>query len=157
IMKTKLNLAQLNQGFENKTPQEIIAWAVKEFSPGIATTSSFGTTSAVLLHMATQIKPDIQVLFLETGFHFPETLKFRDELVSRLKLNIVNLKSVLPREEFKKTYGNLYEKDPDKCCYLNKIEPLKIALSGLGAWLTSIRRDQTEARKNAQHIEAYEE
>ncbi len=156
-MNTKLNLTQLNEEFENKTPQEIIAWAVKEFGPDIATTSSFGTTSAVLLHMAAEAKPDIRVLFLETGFHFPQTLKFKDELVKRLKLNVVELKSVMPREEFKKTYGNLYEKNPDKCCYLNKVEPLKIALSGLKAWITAVRRGQTDNRKDVQFVEAYEE
>ncbi|MBI4971139.1 MAG: phosphoadenylyl-sulfate reductase [Candidatus Omnitrophica bacterium] len=156
-MNKKLDLEKLNREFENKTPQEIIVWAVKEFSPEIATTSSFGTTSAVLLHMAAQAKPDIRVLFLETGFHFPETLKFRDELAARLKLNVVNLKSVLLREEFKSTYGNLYEKNPDKCCFLNKVEPLKIALTGLKAWITAVRRGQTENRKNVQFVEEYED
>lgn len=157
IMSTKLDLEKLNREFETKSPQEIIAWAVKEFSPDIATTSSFGTTSAVVLHMAVQAKPDIRVLFLETGFHFPQTLKFRDELIARLKLNVVNLQSVMPRAEFQKTLGNLYEKDPDKCCYMNKVEPLKIALSGLKAWITAVRRGQTENRKNVQFIEEYED
>lgn len=156
-MATKLDLNKLNAEFESKTPQEIIAWAVKEFGPDIATTSSFGTTSAVVLHMASQIKPDIRVLFLETGFHFPQTLKFRDELVSRLKLNVVNLQSVMPREEFKKTYGNLYEKNTDKCCAINKVEPLKIALSGLKAWITAVRRGQADTRKNVQFVEEYED
>jgi len=156
-MKNKLDLIKLNAEFENKTPQEIIAWAVKEFGPDIATTSSFGTTSAVVLHMASQVKPDIRVLFLETGFHFPQTLKFRDDLVSLLKLNVVNLQSVMPREEFKSTYGNLHEKDTDKCCYLNKVEPLKIALSGLKAWITAVRRGQADTRKNVQFVEEYED
>jgi len=156
-MKTKLNLTQLNQEFESKTPQEIIAWAIREFSNDIAVSSSFGTTSAVLLHIATQVKPDIRVLFLETGFHFPETLQFKNGLVKRLGLNVVELRSVMPREEFKKTYGNLYERDTDKCCYLNKVEPLKIALSGMKAWITSVRRGQTENRKNVQFVEEYED
>lgn len=156
MIPMKLNIAQLNAEFEKKTPQEIIAWAVKEFSPKIAVSSSFGSTSAVLLHMAAQVQPGIRILFLETGFHFPETLAFRDDLIRRLNLNVENLKSVMPREEFRKVYGNLYERDPDKCCYLNKVEPLKIALAGLEAWITAIRRGQTEERKNVQFVEEYE-
>lgn len=155
-MNTKLNLAQLNERFATQRPQEIIAWAVNEFSPDISVSTSFGTTSAVLLHMAVQVKPDIRVLFLETGFHFPETLKFKEELTQRLGLNVVELRSVMPREDFRATYGNLYERDPDKCCALNKVEPLKLALAGLKAWITGIRRSQTDARKDIQYVEEYE-
>ncbi len=157
MKNAKLDLKQLNESFESKTPQEIIAWAVNEFGPDIAISSSFGTTSAVILHMTAQIKPDIKVLFLETGFHFPETLKFRDELIKRLGLNVVNLTAKMGRENFRKTYGNLYETDPDKCCFLNKVEPLQIAMTGLKAWMTSIRRGQTANRKNIQFVEAYED
>ena len=68
----------LNRDFESKPIEEIIGWAAKEFGPDLAMSTSFGVESAVLLHLVTQIKPDIPVLFTNTGFHFKQTLDHRD-------------------------------------------------------------------------------
>ena len=126
-MTAPLELEKLNQEFEKKKPEEIIAWAVGEFSPRLAMTSSFGPESGVLLHLVSQIDPAVAVLFLETGYHFPETLAYKEELVRRLGLKrVLDLKAD-PRQkaEVVKQYeGVPYEKNPDLCCQINKVKPL---------------------------------
>ena len=86
------NYENLNKEFEGKSSEDIVRWAVGEFTPDLAMSTSFGAESAVLLHLVTQIHPAIPVLFTNTGFHFKETLEHRDYLVQRLKLNLRELK-----------------------------------------------------------------
>src|SRR3989338_7469594 len=94
VMAKTLDLETLNQKFENAEPQEILRWAIEEFRSKIAFSSSFQTESVVLLHMVSQIDPEIPVLFLETGWHFPETLEFKREVVKLFRLtNVIDLKS----------------------------------------------------------------
>src|SRR3990167_8982149 len=99
---------------ESKSAEEIVRWAIETYRPAIALTTSFGTGSAVLLHMANRVDPKTPVLFLETGFHFKETLEYRDQLAKLLHLNVRNLKRDVPEKEF---FGKLgpkpFEKNPD--------------------------------------------
>lgn len=141
-------LEQLNAGFERATPAEIIRWAAETFAPDVAASSSFQTQSVPLLHMIAQVAPELPVFFLDTGFHFPETLAFRDRLIQELGLNVRVLKPQLGHEGFRREYGELYRRDPDMCCYINKVEPLRRAMQGLKAWISGIRRDQTAARNS---------
>ncbi len=90
----------------------------------------------------------MSVLFIDTGFHFPETLAFRDRITEELGLNVKTVRSQIEHSAFLHRYGDLYRGDPDLCCHINKVEPLKRALEGFTAWLTGIRRDQTESRRN---------
>jgi len=153
------NLEKLNEGFEKTQPEEIIRWAIDEFSPKIALTSSFQTESVVLLHMISQINPAIKILFLETSWHFPETLAFKNEMVSRLGLtDIVDLKvDHKKREAFNAKHQNKpYEHDPDQCCQINKVEPLDEALKELDAWISGIRRSQSKTRKEIKIVEEYD-
>ncbi|HUO58722.1 MAG TPA: phosphoadenylyl-sulfate reductase [bacterium] len=153
-MKT-YDYEKLNREFEDKPAEEIVRWAVGEFGPGLAMSTSFGAESAVLLHLVTQIHPSIPVLFTNTGFHFKETLAHRDDLVKRLKLNLRELKPGMPTEEFLAKNGKLYERDPDACCAFNKIAPFEKALGDYQAWITGIRRNQADTRKSAQFVENY--
>jgi len=146
-MKT-YNFDQLNQTFETQNAQDIVRWAVAEFSPNMAFATSFRAESAVLLHLVTQIDPNIPVLFTNTGFHFKETLEHRDKLVARLKLNLRELKPEISNEEFLAKNGKLYERDPDACCAVNKIAPFEKALKDYQAWITGIRRNQADTRKD---------
>ena len=146
---------KLNQEFEGKQAEEIIRWAVGEFTPDLAMSTSFGAESAVLLHLVTQIYPTIPVLFTNTGFHFKETLEHRDYLVKRLNLNLRELKPEMPNEQFLAQYGKLYEKDPDACCAMNKIAPFEKALKDYKAWITGIRHNQAATRKTAHFVERY--
>ncbi len=152
-----MNIAQQNKELESLSPSEIIKWAVKTYSPTIGMTSSFGAESIALIHMVTQVKPDIPIYFLETGFHFAETLQFRDELKKRYKLNIVDITCAMGHEAFLKQYGQLHQTNPDLCCEINKVLPLKQAISGLSAWITGIRRDQANTRRNVQVLEQFQE
>jgi len=158
LLTHQLGLENLNAEFEAERPEEIIAWAVKEFAPRFAMTSSFGPESGVLLHMASRIDPAIPVLFLETGYHFPETLAYRDELAKLLGLaHIVNLRANPKKKEgvAAEYQGVPFETNPDLCCHINKVEPLDEALTGYDAWMSGIRRQQTDFRKSIRIIEEY--
>ncbi len=158
-MTRSFDFEKLNDEFEARKPAEIIAWAVKEFAPKFAMTSSFGPESGVLLHMASRVDPSIPVLFLETGYHFPETLAYRDQLVKMFGLkNIINLRADSEKKAkvVAQYDGVPYEKNPDLCCQINKVEPLDAALKGYDAWMSGIRRHQTDFRKSVRILELYE-
>jgi phosphoadenosine phosphosulfate reductase len=123
----------------------IIEWAVATFGERFAITSSMG--DAVLAHVASQVSPGIDVVFLDTGYHFIETIGTRDAVEATMPVNLVD---VVPRQavaEQDATYGkNLFARDPDLCCALRKVEPLEQALAGYDAWATGLRRDETHNR-----------
>lgn len=142
-----LDLVRLNKEFELAEVGEILEWVRERFCSRAVLTSSFQTQSVPLLHLASRYFPEVEVLFLDTGFHFPETLAFRDQLVSKFGLRLKNLRNQQGHSQFLKHYGELFRSDPDRCCFLNKVEPLKIALRQAAAWVTGVRRDQTKNRK----------
>jgi len=149
-----LDLQRLNREFEAKGAHDIVAWAVETFWPDIAMTCSFQTQSLPLLHIVCQVAPQLPVIFLDTGYHFPETLAFRDRIVQEWGVNLRVVRAAMSRDEFVRQYGDtLYQRDPDLCCYINKVEPMQRALAGLRAWISGIRRDQSPARANAQVLE----
>lgn len=144
----------LSAEFEDKTPQEIITWAVDSFCPRIAMSSSFQTQSVPLLHIVSQIHPSMQILFINTRYHFWETLFFREQLASDLNLNVVDLYPDEAWTGFFQRYGeDLPQQDPDLCCFIRKVQPMQRALEGMRAWITGIRRDQTPERAKANIIE----
>jgi phosphoadenosine phosphosulfate reductase len=147
-------LAQLNARFDGADPAAIIAWAADRFMPALAATSSFQTQSAALLHLISRVRPDIPVIFLDTGYHFPATLAYRDQLVERFGLTLRVVGAALSRADVTRQHGDaLYRRDPDLCCYIHKIEPMQRVLHDLDAWITGIRRDQTPNRAAAQPVE----
>jgi len=149
-----LDLPDLNRVFESRTPHDIVTWSVETFSPAIAMSSSFQTQSLPLLHIVSQVAPELPIIFLDTGYHFPETLAFRDRLVGEWGLNLRVVRAAMPREEFIRQHGDgLYRRDPDMCCYINKVEPMQRAMKGLRAWISGIRRDQSPTRANTQVLE----
>jgi phosphoadenosine phosphosulfate reductase len=153
-MLTKKQVAQLSEEFETKTPQEILTWAIDEFWPQIAMSSSFQTQSMPLLHMATRIRRDLLIFFLDTGYHFWETLIFRERIASRWKLNVLDLYRDSRWDVFvRQNIRSLPVEDPDLCCYLHKVQPMQKALKDLNAWISGIRRDQTASRAKAKILE----
>ncbi len=142
----ELDLKSLNEHLEVTPPREILRWAWGTFAPDIGVSSSFQTQSVPLLHMIAQETPEMQVLFLDTGFHFQETLAFRDRLVKMLNLRLITLKPRTGHEGFKRRHGELFRYNPDLCCYINKVEPMELKKKHLRAWVTGIRRDQTGTR-----------
>lgn len=149
-----LDFAFLNEQFEQQSPAAILRWSWEVFGPHIAASSSFQTQSLPLLHLISEVCPEMPVVFLDTGFHFPETLTFRDELQERFKLNIVVARPAIEKSQLLARYGEaLYRRDPDLCCYLNKVEPMQRVVAGLRAWISGVRRDQTEYRHGLQILE----
>ncbi|MGD8456166.1 MAG: phosphoadenylyl-sulfate reductase [Anaerolineales bacterium] len=146
----------LSNKFRNIPPQQIIEWAVETFWPDVAMSSSFQTHSVPLLHMVSQIKPEMRILFLDTGFHFPETLEFKENLRKSWGLNIVDLHPKIERKEIESRFGkDLFQRDPDLCCFIHKVEPLAEALRGLRAWITGIRQGQTAQRAQASALQLH--
>ncbi len=160
LMKSRnIDLETVNARFEKAQPELILKWAIQEFEPRIALTSSFQTESIVLLHMVSQLNPAIEVLFLNTGWHFEETLKFKNEVITSLGLtNVMDLEALPGKREksISSSDGKPYFKDPDHCCYINKVEPLELALKEVDAWISGLRRSQSKTRKDIQIVEEYQ-
>jgi phosphoadenosine phosphosulfate reductase len=117
----------------------------------IFTSSSFQTHSIPLLHILVTIDRDIPVYFLNTGYHFPETILFRDRIVQQLGLRMIDLKPETPKSMQKGSDGKLlFTSDPDHCCYINKTLPMDKVLMAHDVWINGVRADQSTVRKNMQ-------
>ena len=111
--------------------------------------SSFQTQSLPLLHILAMHTRAIDIVFLDTGYHFSETLSFRDQLAERLNLRVVNVRSSVPKSEQRTSDGRLlFAADTDQCCYLNKVAPLEPYLQSHDVWISGVRADQSVVRAN---------
>ncbi|MFO7978292.1 MAG: phosphoadenylyl-sulfate reductase [Bacteroidales bacterium] len=128
-----------------------IARKIKEYQKAgqrLFATSSFQTHSVVLLHIISRIDPAIPVYFINTGYHFAETIRFRDEVTRLLGLNMINLNPYVPKVMQRTAQGNLlFTNDPDYCCYLNKVQPVENLFSFYDVWINGVRADQNQFRK----------
>jgi phosphoadenosine phosphosulfate reductase len=118
-------------------------------------TCSFQAEDVIVLHLLRKRLPDIPVLFLETGYHFPETYEFRDQLTRDWGLNLVN---VIPKQtvgEQESALGILYREEPTKCCQLRKVDPLLESLQPFDTWFTGLRREQSPTRRNLKKAEIH--
>ena len=148
---TEDDLSRAIAALEDKSAPERILWAVEQFGDRLILSSSFGAQAAVCLHMATTIKPDIPVVLIDTGYLFPETYRFIDELSERLNLNLRTYRAHLSPAWQEAKYGRLWEQGSDGITQynqMNKVEPMKRALADLQAkgWLAGIRRSQARTR-----------
>ena len=150
---TPQEISRLNATFATADPTEIIRWAVETFRPDVAMTSAFGAESAALLHLAIQVDPTISVRMVDTGFLFPETLQFVEELTRRFRLNVSVFKTKMDVEQFKREHAHLPPGHPDYCCGDYKVEATERALAGLRCWITGIRRDQAATRAATPFVE----
>jgi phosphoadenosine phosphosulfate reductase len=154
---TALDVDAANRELERATPEAILGWTWQTFQPHVILTCSFQHDGIVLAHMLRDVAPDVPVVFINTGFHFPETLAYRDEIVRRFGFRLVELEPVMPRAEFAARHGlDLYARDPDLCCQINKVEPLKRYLPGVRAWINGRRRDQATTRQGIRAVEAFQ-
>jgi phosphoadenosine phosphosulfate reductase len=139
--------ASASARLEGKPAESIVEWALGEFGERFCVTSSFA--DAVLVHVVSRVAPGIDVVFLDTGLHFAETLRVR-ELVQRSLP--VTVRSIRPRQtvaEQEAEHGpKLWARDPDACCALRKVEPLERALDRYEAWAAGLRRDESPSRAN---------
>ncbi len=119
----------------------------KERGLSLFSSSSFQTHSAVLLHLISRIDKSIPVYFLHTGFHFPETIMYKNQITELFGINTIELKSSTPKLMQVDEHGKfLFTSDPDYCCYLNKIQPLEPALDSFDVWINGVRADQNANR-----------
>lgn len=143
-------LERISQEFESASPQQILEWAFREFGDDIAMSSSFQTQSMPLLHMATRIKPNLRVFFIDTGYHFWETLIFCVRVASDWNLNVIDLHRDSRWDVFmRQNLRSLPVDDPNLCCFIHKVQPMQKAVESVKAWVSGIRRDQTETRAHA--------
>lgn len=119
----------------------------KKSGRSMFTTSSFQSHSLVLLHIISRVDRSIPIYFINTGFHFPETVKFRDQIAGQFGLTIIDLKSDIPKFMQRDPEGRLlFTSDPDHCCYLNKTQPVDAILMSHDIWINGVRADQSATR-----------
>jgi phosphoadenosine phosphosulfate reductase len=128
-------------------PREVVARAL-EGATTPCITSSFQAECVVLTHLVREVRPDIPVLFLDTFHHFPQTLAYRDEMIARYGLTVINLRAAEPKV-------GLWQESTDACCKRHKVEPLFSALEHYDTWFTALRRDQSASRANLQQMEPF--
>jgi phosphoadenosine phosphosulfate reductase len=131
---------------------EVIKWAAETFGDKLCITSSM--TDAVIIDLASREVPGIDVLFLDTGYHFAETVGTRDAVSVVYPVNVLNITPATTVEEQDSELGpKLYSRNPDLCCYLRKVIPLEQSLEPYDAWITGVRREETDARTSTKVVQ----
>lgn len=139
---------------EGSPPQDVLRWSYDEFGSDVALATGFGIEGCVLVSMLAEIGCDMRLFYLDTDLLFPETYALRDTLEARYGVRFERRATSLSLEQQSALYGDrLWERQPDECCRLRKVEPLREMLSGLRAWITGLRRDQSATRANARVVE----
>jgi phosphoadenosine phosphosulfate reductase len=150
----KQQIAQIQLAAESWNPRQVLAWAFGKFGNEVAISSAFGAEGMALIDMASRVQKDFRLFTIDTEFLFPETYNLMDRIEERYGITIERVYSLLPPEEQERVHGAaLWGRNPDECCNLRKVEPLRRKLSELRAWIASIRRDQTSVRAGARKIE----
>ncbi|MCU0527783.1 MAG: phosphoadenylyl-sulfate reductase [Elainella sp. Prado103] len=153
-----LNLTEVNQQLTHATALEMMHWAKDTFGDGLVMTTSFGIHSAVMLHLAVQVRPDIPVIWVDTGYLPAKTYVFAEELTDRLQLNLKVYQSPLSPARMEAVYGRLWAQNDleslNRYDQIRKVEPMQRALRELGAtaWIAGLRRNQTEHRKTLDRV-----
>ncbi len=154
---TEAELKALSDSFESKGPEDVLAYALKQYAPKIILACSFGAEDVVLVDMIQKINPRTPLFYLDTEFLFPETYALRDRILTRYGMapeQVIRMTSRLTPAEQATQHGEaLWQREPDRCCHLRKVEPLTRALEGHAAWITGIRRDQAPTRAKAGLVE----
>ena len=141
------DLKTTSDEFEKASPQAVLRWAIEEFSPDVALATGFGAEGCVLVSMLSTINPATRIFYLDTDLLFPETYALRDQLEARYGVHFERRATTVSINDQAAQYGErLWERQPDLCCCLRKVEPLREMLKGLRAWITAIRRDQSPVR-----------
>lgn len=137
---------------EDAPAREIIRWAAATFGDRLCLTSSM--SDALLVDLVSRVKPGVDVLFIDTGYHFAETIGTRDAVQQVYDVNVINVQGSRSVAEQERDLGpRLFGRNPDLCCYLRKVEPLNRALEPYLAWISGIRRDEADTRADAKVVE----
>lgn len=152
LQPAKVLADQAAEELEGATAEEIMQWAADTFEDRLCVASSM--TDAVLIRLASLAQPGIDVVFLDTGYHFAETIGTRDAVSVTYPVNVISVTPELSVAEQDTEFGpRLYERDPDFCCQMRKVAPLNRVLRRYAAWVTGVRRAETTARRQARAVE----
>lgn len=143
-------LRRASQDLESASPQEILRWASERFAPRFTMATAFGPEGMVIMHMLSEVAPQTPVFNLETGYQFKETLELREKVAERYGIVVEFKRPDTTVEEFERQNGGpLYKTNPDRCCFVRKVQVLEKAVLGKHAWASAIRRDQSPDRATA--------
>ena len=138
---------------ETISAEDLLVWAHEQFGDKLCLTCSWQKQSSVLVHMVSELGLDLPVIELDTQLFFRETYETRDRLVERYGLNLISNPIITIAEQHRQEGPNLWERDPDRCCEIRKVQPLLEALDPYNAWISGIRRDQSPSRADTRKIE----
>ncbi len=151
---TPAEYQSLNEQYAEATPQTLLRWAVERFGRKLTMATAFGAEGCCLMHMLAEIDPTVRIFNLDTGYQFPETLELRERFKTRYGIEVEYVRAEQTVEEYEAEHGGpLYRIRPDQCCYDRKVLPLRRAVQGYDAWISSIRGDQTKERSAARPIQ----
>ncbi len=151
-----MEVARIAEELESLTAEQALeAVLAAKQSTHVCLTSSFQAEDMVVAHLLRKRMPDLPVLFLDTGYHFPQTYEYRDRMAREWSLNLVNVLPTQTVTEQESAFGILYRSEPTRCCELRKVEPLMRALEPFDIWFTGLRREQSPTRKNLKKIEEH--
>ncbi len=141
----------------DRDARKLIPWAYDVLGDGLMMSTAFGKSGMCILHIVSELELPIPIYFIDTGFHFEETMRFVDTLRDRWRLNLLVERPELYGIDFIRRHGEkLYETDPDFCCQKNKVEPFSNLIKRYDGWITGVRRDQSSTRAMAETIEILE-
>jgi phosphoadenosine phosphosulfate reductase len=144
--------AEAAEALKGAPAEEVIKWAAESFGGRLCITSSM--TDAVIVDLTSRYVPGIDVLFLDTGYHFAETIGTRDAVSAVYPVNVINVTPPTTVDEQDAELGpKLYSRNPDLCCYLRKVIPLEQSLEPYDAWITGVRREETDARTDTRVVQ----
>jgi len=139
---------------DQKSPQDILRWAVAEFFPYLTMATAFGPEGNCIIHMLAEIEPRVHIFNLETGYQFKETLELRERIKERYGIAVEYVRPDMTVAEYEQEHGGpLHPHRPDQCCHNRKIVPLRRAVQGYRAWISAIRKDQTADRGQASVVQ----
>lgn len=153
-----MNQLSLAEGIGENDARGIIEWAVKALDPGrLIVSTSFGPSGLVNLHLVSEVAPQMPVVFIDTLYHFKETLELADQVRQHYGLDLRVVRPAESREAFEREHGErLWERDLDRFHHLTKVEPMERALDGVQGWITGRRRDQSSSRSDMPVVEVGE-
>jgi phosphoadenosine phosphosulfate reductase len=151
-----MELEQIAEELEGLAPEQALETVLMaNQSAHVCLTSSFQAEDLVVAHLLRTRIPEVPVLFLDTGYHFPQTYEFRNRVAREWSLNLVNVLPTQTVAEQESAFGTLYGSEPTRCCQLRKVEPLMRALEPFDVWFTGLRREQSVTRRNLKKLELH--
>lgn len=147
-------MAVVNDDLSTASPEVILSWAVQRFHPQLTMATAFGPEGCCIIHMLAEIEPQVRIFNLDTGYQFPQTLALRERIQQRYGIEVEYVRPEMTVAEYEAEHGGpLHDIRPDQCCHDRKVLPLRRALVGYNAWISAIRRDQTEHRAQARVVQ----